>query len=263
MTLSVNVYDLNGSPSKTVELPSAFLTPIRPNLIRRVFVHVFSHRFQPQGRDILAGKRTSAESWGPGYGVARVPRMKGSWYPAAARAARAVGTVGGMRRFPTPVEAKRKKDINKKERRLAFKSALAALANKQLVEQRHGIQLPDNLTLPIVVVDEFADLKKTREIVGFLKRIGVYDLIELAKKKKHIRAGKGKMRGRRYQIKKSVLIVLHKPGAAVKAARNLVGVDVANAQNLSILEVAPGGHPGRLSIWTESAINMIAERTQK
>jgi len=189
--------------------------------------------------------------------------MKGSWYPAAARAARAVGTVGGMRRFPTPVEAKRKKDINKKERRLAFKSALAALANKQLVEQRHGIQLPDNLTLPIVVVDEFADLKKTREIVGFLKRIGVYDLNELANKKKHIRAGKGKMRGRRYQIKKSVLIVLHKPGAAVKAARNLVGVDVANAQNLSILEVAPGGHPGRLSIWTESAINMIAERTQK
>ena len=73
---SAKVFDLKGEEVDKVRLPQIFKTPNRPDVIKRAVVAIQSHRFQPQGRDIMAGKRTTAESRGTGLGIARIPRMK-------------------------------------------------------------------------------------------------------------------------------------------------------------------------------------------
>ena len=70
--ISTKVFDLEGKKVGKVRLPPIFKTPTRPDVIKRAVVAIQSHRFQPQGRDVLAGKRTTAESRGVGLGIARV-----------------------------------------------------------------------------------------------------------------------------------------------------------------------------------------------
>ncbi|MFH0971012.1 MAG: 50S ribosomal protein L4, partial [Candidatus Micrarchaeota archaeon] len=43
------------------------------------------------------------------------------------------------------------------------------------------------------------------------------------------------------------------------AARNLPGVDVCMVEMLDAELLAPGGNAGRLTIWTENAINRMAK----
>ena len=72
-----------------------------------------------------------------------------------------------------------------------------------------------------------------------------------------IRAGKGKRRGRRYKSGTSVLIVINEDKGLVKAARNIKGVDISTVDNLNAELLAPGTHAGRLTIWTESALEKL------
>jgi len=44
------------------------------------------------------------------------------------------------------------------------------------------------------------------------------------------------------------------------ASRNLPGVDVITAKDLGIIHLAPGGVAGRLTVWTESALEKLKER---
>lgn len=253
--MQATVYDLEGRPIKTIELPKVFETPLRPDLIQRAFLAAFTARLQPQGRDPMAGKRTTAESWGVGYGMARVPRVKGSTRAALVPMAR-----GGRRAHPPRVEKVIVERINVKERRLAIASAIAATANKDLVKAR-GHRFSDELSLPLVVVDDLESISTTIDARRFLSKIGLWADVERAKEGTKIRAGKGKMRGRRYREPKSLLIVLGEDRGAFKAFRNLPGVDVTLAKNLSIKHLAPGGVPGRLTIYTEGAIaRLVTER---
>jgi len=77
MAKTVKVFDLDGKPVAKIKLPPIFETPIRPDVIKRAVLAIQSARFQPQGRDPMAGKRTTAESRGVGLGIARIPRIKG------------------------------------------------------------------------------------------------------------------------------------------------------------------------------------------
>ena len=147
--------------------------------------------------------------------------------------------------------------INKKEMRKALRSALAATINEEIVRARNHVFEGE---LPKIVVDEFEELKKTKEIVEVFKAIGVYADVERAKERKRYRAGKGKMRGRRFKIKKSVLVVVSRVCDAMKAAKNLAGVDVVLAKDLNVELLAPGGHAGRLTVYTKSAITQLGER---
>lgn len=253
-SLEVGVLNLEGEVVERIRLPDVFRTPVRPDLIKRAFLAIRTARLQPQGRDPLAGKRTTAESWGVGYGVARVPRIKGS-----SRAALAPMCVGGRRAHPPTTAKKIRELINKKEKRLALMSAIAATAYRYFVEKR-GHLISEIEQLPIVVVDEVEELSKTSEVRDLLVKIGAWADVLRAKEGKRIRAGKGKMRGRRYKRPKSVLIVVERSGSIVRAARNLPGVDVVNVKKLSVEHLAPGGHPGRLTIWTKSAIEYLAKR---
>jgi len=249
--LEATVYDLEGSPVRKVKLPSAFATPVRVDLIRRAFHSIHTARIQPQGRDPMAGKRTTAESWGVGYGVARVPRIKGS-----SRAALVPQAVGGRRAHPPTTMKVIHERINRREKKLALMSAMAATAIRHFVEGRGHIveTVPE---LPLVVVDELEELKRTSEVRDALVRLGVWPDVVRAKEGRRIRAGRGKMRGRRYKKPKSVLIVVGEDRGISRAARNLPGVDVVVARNLNVELLAPGGDPGRLTIYTESALSEI------
>lgn len=233
-----------------VELPPVFETELRPDLIKRAVLAIQANRRQPYGSYIYAGVDVSAENWGPGHGVARVPRLKQS-----SRAALVPQAVGGRRAHPPKPEKKFEKKINKKERILALKSAIAATANEKYVRDR-GHRF--TASLPIVVEEAFEELSRTKEVLPFLEETGIIEDLNRVRENIKVRAGKGKMRGRRYKERKSALFVISDASSPVrKALRNLPGVDVIPVSQLNVELLAPGTHYGRLTVWSVSAINQL------
>jgi large subunit ribosomal protein L4e len=251
---TAKILDLEGRPAGKIELPSIFATPLRLDVIRRAVLAIQSTRFQHQGRDYMAGKRTSAESRGTGLGMARIPRLKGQ----SGRAAFAPGTVGGRLAHPPTSEKIIVKKIPKKEKRLALLSAVAATASKEVVASR-GHSIEDVRQIPLIVTDDFESLTKTKEVEETLIRLGVLSDIYRVKESRRVRAGKGKCRGRRTKQAVGPLIVVAENKGIMKAARNILGVDAVAVDNLNVEMFAPGTHPGRLTVWTNGAIGKLDE----
>lgn len=248
--------NLKGEVIGEVDLPEQFRTPIRPDVIRRAVLSALTARLQPKGTDPEAGLRSSAISFGTGLGLARVPRIKGNLWP---RARIAPNVVKGRRAHPPKVEKRLWERINRKERLLAIRSAIAATAVKELVMAR-GHLIGDVKAIPLIVTDDFNNLSKASEVKAVFKALGLWSDVVRAQDGTRIRAGKGKMRGRRYKEPKSVLVVVSRSDAPViRAARNMAGVDVVYVSNLSVLHLAPGGVPGRLTLWTQGAIEKLGK----
>ncbi len=267
-----NLYSINGEVVGKVKLPKVFSTPIREDLIKRAFLATQSKKRQPYGTDVYAGKRTSAHYHGRrrlraeylmmDREMARHARIHGNAPPHMMFVARRSSNVRkGMRAHPPKVEKVWEQKINKKERRLAIASAIAATAVKELVQAR-GHKVQNLSSLPIVVEDDIQKISKTKELVEFLKKIGLEEELKRIKKKK-VRAGKGKMRGRRYRKRVGILFVVDKDEGIGKAIKNLPGCHVVRVENLSAEYLAPGAHPGRLTIFTKSAIERLGEIWQK
>jgi len=257
MKMKVHVYSLEGKPVEEIELPAIFDEQFRPDIIKRAVLAAQSARFQPSGADWMAGKRTSAETWGKGHGVARVRRVKGIRYPAAGRGAFAPFTSGGRRAHPPKVEKVLRERINRKERRLAVRSAVAATKEKKLVSSR-GHVAGSVAEFPLVVTDEFEGLGKASRAKEILRKLGLWQDVERVAKSKRVRAGRGKMRGRRYRQVVGPLIVVDEDKGIKLGARNLPGVEVVEVRNLNAEQLAPGGVPGRLTAWTKGAIQKLA-----
>ncbi|QCJ46150.1 MULTISPECIES: 50S ribosomal protein L4 [Haloprofundus] len=247
--MEATIKDLNGDDAGTLELPEVFETTYRPDLIKRAVLAAQANRTQAYGADPLAGMRTPAESLGSGRGMAHVPRENG-------RARRVPQAVSGRKAHPPKAEKEHGKKINKKERQLAVRSAIAATTDAEVVAER-GHQFDDGVELPLVVSDEFEELVKTQEVVSLLEALGVDADIERAEDRK-VRAGQGKARGRKYKRPKSILFVTSEEPS--KAARNLAGADVVTAAEVNTEDLAPGTHAGRLTVWTESAVEEVADR---
>jgi len=109
---SVRIIGLDGKEAGDVELPEVFKSPVRLDVISRAVIAQQSRRFQPQGRNRMAGKRTTAESFGVGRALSRVPRI--SEPPLSGQGAFAPGTVGGRLAFPPTPLKKLIKQINRK-----------------------------------------------------------------------------------------------------------------------------------------------------
>lgn len=255
---TVSVFGLDGEPTKTISLPAVFTTPVRRDLIRRAVVALQSHRVQPQGRDVLAGMRTSAESRGTGLHLARVPRVKGTRSPRAGEGAIATMTVGGRSVHGPSAEKTTSKRINRKERLLAVRSAIAATAYNDLVTSR-GHTSSKVKELPLVVVDDIESLKNVESVKEAFEKLGVWDDILRAKARRSFRAGVGKRRGRRIKTAVGPLVVVAENKGIQRAARNLSGVSVLRVERLSVEALAPGTHPGRLTVWSESALKKLDE----
>jgi large subunit ribosomal protein L4e len=251
---AAKVFNLEGKAVGKIELPSIFATPLRPDVIKRAVLAMQSNRLQRQGRDPMAGKRTTAESRGTGSGQARLPRRK----TASGRAAFAPGTVGGRQSHPPTSEKKIVKRIPKKERKLALFSAIAATASKEIVAKR-GHSIEDVLQIPLVVSAELEELKRAKQVEEVLIRLGVLSEIVRVRESRKVRAGKGKSRGRKMKQAVGPLIVVSEKKGIMKAAGNIPGVDVVAVTNLNPEVLAPGTHPGRFTIWTSSAIEELAK----
>jgi large subunit ribosomal protein L4e len=247
--MQVPVRTLDGESEGEIDLPGVFDRQVRPDLIRRAVLAAQANRKQDYGTDDYAGMRTPAESFGSGRGMAHVPREGG-------RARRVPQAVTGRRAHPPKSDKDRSLDVNDKERKQATRSAVAATADAELVAER-GHEFDDDVEFPVVVSDEFEDLTKTKEAVDALSALGVYADVERADETT-VRAGRGSTRGRKYRRPKSVLVVTSDEPS--RAARNLAGADVTTAREVNAEDLAPGTHPGRLTVWTESALAEVATR---
>lgn len=263
MAKETNIYSLDGSKVGTIKLPAQFEEDYRPDLIRRAVLSYQSHRRQAYAPNPMAGQRSSAKfvgrrrkyGHGYGYGISRVPRVKVRGGRAVGRAVIVPMAVGGRRTHPPKVIKNYSEKINSKERRKAICSAIAATAMKDLVIAR-GHQVDNLESLPLVVEDSFQNLSKTKEVLTTLSKLGL-DL-ELARSQgKKIRAGKGTMRNRKYKKKKGLLVVVSEDKGIFKSARSIPGIDVVNVKSLNAELLAPGTHPGRVTLFTKSAIEAL------
>lgn len=159
---------------------------------------------------------------------------------------------------PTKTWRKWHVKINQNQRRFAVVSALAASALPSLVLAR-GHRIEQVKEVPLVVSSDIEAFSKTREAVAFLKTIAAYEDVVKVSNSRKLRAGKGKLRGRRHRQRRGPLIVYNEDRGIVRAFRNLPGVEVASVKALNLLQLAPGGHVGRFVIWTQSAFELLDE----
>ncbi len=254
--VSVKVLTLQGKKKGTVTLPPLFETPLRRDIIKRAVLAQQSAGYQRHGVDPLAGKRNTAESWGVGHGRARIPRKKGQGYQSASHGAFAPSTVGGRRTHPPEAAKNPLERINKKERWLAIRSAIAATASKEIVASRGHVFETDEL--PLVIVDKFQTLQTTDEAKEVFENIGIWIDVVRVKNGRKVRGGNARRRGRKYRKPVGPLIVIAEDKGISKAARNLPGVTVLNITKLNAEALAPGTSPGRLTLWTKSAMEALA-----
>ncbi|HJJ90252.1 MAG TPA: 50S ribosomal protein L4 [Methanocorpusculum sp.] len=245
--MKANVKAINGSVLHEIELPPVFNEEFRPDLIKRAVLSYQSEQYQPYGANPYAGMRTSAEGWGSKRGESKIPRIKNG-----SRGAKVPQTKGGHPAHAPKVEKLLVEKINKKEKAKAIRSAIAATVNRDLVFAR-GHKFEGDAA--IIVEDAFETLTKTADVMKTLIALGLGADIERAKKSRNIRAGRGKIRGRKYKQAKSVLIVTSSPGFT--AGANIAGVDVMPVTFLNANVLAPGAHAGRLTVWIETAVKML------
>lgn len=262
--MKVPVYNLKGEVKKSVDFARAFSEPVRTDLINRAVLAEQSSNRQPYAVDPLAGKRTSAHYHGRrkvrhsmmNREMARMARIHGTGF--MHMTARFVPQARkGRKAHPPVIDKVWKKGINKKERIKAMISAVSATASRDYVFSRGHVDGVKHI--PLVIENEMEHVKKIKEITETLNVLGLGKEIERAKEKK-VRSGKGTRRGRRYKRKKSVLIVVSDYMGIEKAARNIPGVDVVRVNDLNVEHLAPGGVPGRLTLWTENAIEHFEKR---
>ncbi|MEM1584433.1 MAG: 50S ribosomal protein L4 [Nitrososphaerota archaeon] len=253
----IPVIDLEGSKIGEASLPKVFYAPLRIDLVSRAFIHLQTHSLQPKGAFKGSGHKYSVDSWGAGYGMARISRINASGTGKAQAGGMVPSAVGGRPTHPPTPEKKIHKELNKKEKKIALITAVAFTGATRAVIER-GHRVPENISLPIVVDGKIESVAKTKELVRFLEKIGLREELERCREKK-IRAGKGKRRGRRYKKRVGPLIVVLEDVGISDAARNIPGVDVVKLKDLSVLHLAPGAKPGRLTIYSVNAFQKIDE----
>ena len=259
------VRSITGTKKGEVTLPFQFKEEIRPDVIKRAFLAQESHKLQPYGTDPAAGNKHAVELSKRrrkyrgvyGRGRSRTPRKvmwrRGTQF--SLEGAMAPFAKGGRRAHPPMVEKKIKERINKKERRLAIRSAITCTTVKELVGKKHALE---KTNLPIIIESKAEKLDKSKNVLGMLLKLGLKQEMERVKDKR-IRAGRGKMRGRKYKKKVGPLIVTSEGCPLTRSAKNLPGVQTISVKRLNVSALAPGSHPGRLTIFTQGAVKKLGE----
>lgn len=255
----ISVYsEKNEKTANNVKLPAVLKAPIRIDLVNFVHTNMRKNRRQPYAVNKYAGHQTSAESWGTGRAVARIPRVRGGGTHRSGQGAFGNMCRGGRMFAPTKVWRRWHRRTNISQKRYAVCAAIAATAVPALVMSKgHCImQTPE---VPLVVSDAIQEYKKTKEAVRFLKCFKAWEDIKKVYKSHRKRAGKGKMRNRRFVKRQGPCIIYDKDNGIKRAFRNIPGITLMNVQKLNLIKLAPGGHVGRFCIWTESAFRKLDE----
>jgi large subunit ribosomal protein L4e len=230
--------------------------PIRPDIVRFVHTNMAKNKSQPYAVYHQAGHQTSAQSWGTGRAVSRIPRVAGGGTQRCGQGAFGNMCRGGRMFGATKIWRKWHRKINVNQRRFAVASALAASAIPPLVMAR-GHLIDAVPELPLVIGGDVESVKKTAAFAKLLGAFGCGADVDKVKESKKVRTGKGKMRNRKYVMRKGPLVCYDAADGVELAARNLPGVDLVQVERLNLLQLAPGGHVGRLIIWTEAAFKKL------
>jgi large subunit ribosomal protein L4e len=262
--MKTKIKTIAGNDSKEITFPDQFKEIVRQDLIKRAVLSIQSNNAQPYGNFEMAGmqqvtkisRRRRDYKTSYGHGISRVPRKimsrngtRMNWVGALAS-----GTVGGREAHPPKAYKVVAEKINKKEKRKAIRCALSASIQKELVEKR-GHKVTE---YPLVIENKAEDIEKTKDVIMMLQKIGLTDELERASVKT-IRAGKGKMRGRKYKKRKGPLIVVSDNCPLIKAAKNIPGVDIVEVRKINAELLAPGAIAGRLTIYTESSLKKMED----
>ena len=243
--MKTTTFTITGTKDGEVELPLIFSTPFRAELIHKAFTNLTSHKFQPQGRHPTAGMDVVARSNDPptGQHTARIAKMKGGG--------------GGRQAHPPIVDKVIFKKLNKKENKLALCSAIAATASKDLIQSR-GHKVEDIKSFPIIVSNDIESISKASQMFKVLEDLKLMKDVERLQARKP-RTGKASLRGRSKKVGKSVLFVTKDSSKISKACGTLPGVEVRAVKDLSVLDLAPGSDPIRLTVYSKAAIEEIAK----
>ena len=247
------LYDIKGKKKSEIKLPGVFSSKIREDIVRK---YLETERFiQPYSNSPMAGKKHSASGtishkrhdWKGHYGkgISRIPR-KTMWRRGTQFmwiGAEISSTRGGRRAHPPKGIGKEKK-INKKEILIAMNSSFASTADKNHILNRYSSLEKINLPVPFIIESKLEKMK-VKDILTSLKNI-LGDLYPLVLKKKSVRAGKGKLRGRKYKSNAGFLIVTGKDEKL-----KISGLDIRSFDEISISDLYP---LGRFVIYTEKAI---------
>jgi len=263
--MQIRVLNIHGTEIGKKDLPEQFMETVRNDLIQRAVLVIQGRERQPYGADPRAGKRASVRlskrrrqfRGTYGRGQSRVPRKalsrRGTQFNWVA--AFAPGTVKGRKAHPPKASKSWNQKINDKERHKALRAALAATLQPELVKNR-GHYVPKQY--PFLVESKIETLKTTQEALEVFHKLGLAE--EIARcDERTIRAGKGKNRGRKYKTKTGPLLVTDQRNTLFQAVRNIPGVDVVEVRNLNAYLLAPGAHPGRLTLFTEGAIETLSQ----
>jgi len=242
--------------AKTMRLPGVFLAPVRPDVVHQVHTGLAKNARQPYCVNKYAGKSVSASSWGTGRAVSRIPRVQGGGTHRSGQGAFGNMCRGGRMFAPTKQWRKWHQKVNVTQRRYAVCSALAASAVPALVMAR-GHKIDELPEVPLVVSSGAEKTTKTAAAVALLKKLGAYQDVEKVIASKTMRAGKGKMRNRRFVQRRGPLVIFDKDDGITRAFRNIPGVELANVNSLNLLQLAPGGHLGRFCVWTQPAFERL------
>ena len=261
--MKLKVLDISGKEVGQTELPPQFLEPVREDIIKKAVLAIQNNKRQAYGAYEQAGKRPAIflskrrrkYRGSYGHGISRVPRKilsrRGTqfyWVGAFAP-----GMVGGRRAHPPKAKKVWNWKINTKEKRKAIRSAMNAVMNRDLVVQRR-YQVPKNY--PFALAESIEKIAKTKDLVETLLKLGFKEELQRTSKVK-TRAGKGKLRGRKKIVKKSLLFVVADAKQIKKATTNIPGVDVVNVKKLNSAVLAPGGLPGRATLFTINALEVL------
>ena len=248
-----NILETDGSNRSTITLPAVFETPYRPEVIQKVYNNLNSYTFQRQGRYPAAGQMVSAESRNTGLGIARIARARGEGFPRAGQAAGVASVRHGRLAHP-PVSWKNiYKKVNKKEKLLALCSAIAATTNSELIKRR-GHKIKDEIQLPIVVSNEIESVVKSKDLEKILFNLGLEEDLKRTFMRRNKSYHKNSI-NRRSAL--SVLILVGNDEKIGRLSNSLPGITVKSVKSVSVLDLAPGSKPVRLTIYSENAIKEL------
>lgn len=258
-TVSVYNHQDAGEIVREVRLPAVFLAPIRNDIVQFVHDNLARNSRQAHGVDPQAGMKHSAQSWGTGRALARVPRVSGSGTSRNGQAAFANSARKGRMAFPLHTWRRWHRKVNLRQRRHALASAIAASAVPALVLAR-GHRIMKVPQLPLVLDNDVGKISKTKDAVALLKKFGAYEDVQRVITARKVKSGKAKVRGGRYKHRCGPLFVVTDEAAnLLRAVRNIPGVSVINVNRLNIRHLAPGSQVGRFCIFTEDAFKALAK----
>merc|ERR1719388_443495 len=157
---------------------------------------------------------------------------------------------------PTKTWRRWHRRVNVTEKRHAVVTSLAASTLPPLVLAR-GHHIGEVAELPLAVSDGAESVQKTKQAIDMLKKLGCEEELTKVVDSKKVRAGKGKMRNRRYTMRRGPLVVYSEDNGITRAVRNIPGVEASSVERLNLLQLAPGGNFGRFVIWTEGAFKKL------